>query len=269
MKNVFLALGLIGIVIGCGSTDAGTSATTAPDNTKLEKGAVCTSGACSGTPGPSCGGNASRCVSDGKGACAWDVPECTAPRCTPAACGPAPGAPNVRCIDGSTGGPTGQCTRTSGSGTCGWEMRACPEVIPIGATTLSASSPGGGHTPTPPAGSDCISNQQSYTLTLATRSLAYAYCQVPGGSAPYVQKKGTVVITESDVAKIRAAFSALTAPASTICGADKPEYHVEVTTPSATTAYYDSFYQCTRTDRIYVDKIDGVFSAMRATLPDG
>jgi hypothetical protein len=45
---------------------------------------------------------------------AGEVCECT---------GPAPGAPNMICSDGSTGGPV--CSKGS-DGTCGWQIRSCP-----------------------------------------------------------------------------------------------------------------------------------------------
>lgn len=46
--------------------------------------------------------------------------------CPADACGPAMGMPNTQCGDGSSGGPTGRCLRND-DGTCGWEVRACPE----------------------------------------------------------------------------------------------------------------------------------------------
>ncbi len=46
--------------------------------------------------------------------------------CPVESCGPAMGMPNRQCGDGSSGGPTGRCLRNA-EGTCGWEVRSCPE----------------------------------------------------------------------------------------------------------------------------------------------
>lgn len=41
-------------------------------------------------------------------------------------CGPALGMPNYLCGDGTTGGPTGRCLKQT-DGSCGWEVRECPD----------------------------------------------------------------------------------------------------------------------------------------------
>lgn len=46
--------------------------------------------------------------------------------CDAASCGPAPGMPSIECPDGSIGGSTGRCLE-SPDGTCGWEIRQCPD----------------------------------------------------------------------------------------------------------------------------------------------
>ncbi len=46
--------------------------------------------------------------------------------CPVESCGPAMGMPNRQCGDGTTGGPTGRGLRNP-DGTCGWEVRSCPE----------------------------------------------------------------------------------------------------------------------------------------------
>jgi hypothetical protein len=42
-------------------------------------------------------------------------------------CGPALGMPNYLCSDGSQGGPTGRCLQQP-NGSCGWEVRSCPDA---------------------------------------------------------------------------------------------------------------------------------------------
>jgi hypothetical protein len=49
--------------------------------------------------------------------------------CPVEACGPPLGMPNWLCEDGSVGGPTGRCLANE-DGSCGWEIRRCPEPSP-------------------------------------------------------------------------------------------------------------------------------------------
>jgi hypothetical protein len=53
--------------------------------------------------------------------------------CPLGSCGPPLGLPNWQCADGSWGGPTGRCLRAGESGSCGWEIRACPPAKACGA----------------------------------------------------------------------------------------------------------------------------------------
>jgi hypothetical protein len=48
-----------------------------------------------------------------------------------------------------------------------------------------------------------------------------------------------------------------------MCGADKPLYQIEVTTPAGAKTYTDSFYKCQGGNRTYVDGINEVFSVLR------
>ena len=63
--------------------------------------------------------------------CIWEgepgtcVPDDT-DTCTDEACGPQPLCATYQCWDGSWAGCTGQCSRDAATGTCGWEVRACP-----------------------------------------------------------------------------------------------------------------------------------------------
>ena len=64
------------------------------------------------------------CGSTGKVSLGADDDHLTA--CDPASCGPALGAPTTKCADGSLGGNTGRCVKTSSS-SCGWEIRTCTD----------------------------------------------------------------------------------------------------------------------------------------------
>lgn len=64
------------------------------------------------------------------GACALRP---TTPTCPIEKCGPRPGAPNYICPDGKTvAGPTNRCLLRP-DGTCGWEMKFCPDprICPV------------------------------------------------------------------------------------------------------------------------------------------
>ncbi|MCU0664744.1 MAG: hypothetical protein MUC50_20775 [Myxococcota bacterium] len=87
----------------------------------------------------SIGGNTGRCLMSESGTCGWEVRECPDTtddtvvddtdteqgECEEAKCGPALGMPVWECDDGSLGGNTGRCLEKE-NGTCGWEIRQCP-----------------------------------------------------------------------------------------------------------------------------------------------
>jgi hypothetical protein len=85
------------------------------------------------------------CSPDARGQCSWQFPACpmvgdaAAPADAAEVCvctGPAPGAPNIICPDGSTGGPV--CEMAS-DGTCGWQFRECPTSCATDADCASGS----------------------------------------------------------------------------------------------------------------------------------
>jgi len=55
--------------------------------------------------------------------------------------------------------------------------------------------------------------------------------------------------------------------AGTTCGADKQLLTVTVITPKFAQEYTDSFYQCNGGGKIYVDHIDGAFTAVSGLVP--
>src|SRR5579864_2486535 len=50
--------------------------------------------------------------------------------CGPADCGPALGLAALKCPDGSVGGNTGRCIKTTKDPACHWEIRVCPPPPP-------------------------------------------------------------------------------------------------------------------------------------------
>ncbi len=145
---------------------------------------------------------------------------------------------------------------------------AVPDVIwPSTATRLVAESPGGGHVPPKPPGSECASGQQRFVLVIPLLELTFERCEMGKNSTdPYKLLKGSRVISGAEYATIDQAMKKLTPPKSTACGADKPELRVTVTSPAGDRTYHDSFYQCMDPKKVYVDEIDGVFAAFNALV---
>jgi hypothetical protein len=67
------------------------------------------------------------CVAASNGVNVLKDENCDDAVCADSECGPAPGMPNYPCFDGTIGGPTGRCLSNT-NGTCGWEIRNCPEA---------------------------------------------------------------------------------------------------------------------------------------------
>jgi Cys-rich repeat protein len=107
----------------CGATDLGGVCRPIPDGCIAVVDPVC---GCDGRTY----GNACEAAQNGvsplhAGRCADPDPA----ECAPEACGPEPRLPNVRCWDGTIGGPTGRCLATDRG--CGWEIIECPPEPPL------------------------------------------------------------------------------------------------------------------------------------------
>ncbi len=135
-------------------------------------------------------------------------------------------------------------------------------VWPANATKLVAETAGGGFTPPPPPGSNCAFGQQKYTLDVASKELAWEICSFSDWKTPLSLEKGTKVLSDAAFQSIEGAMSGVTRSSSDLCGADKPMLTLEVTTPSGTSTYKDSFYSCMGEGN-YVDGVDEVFGALR------
>ncbi|OIP41343.1 MAG: hypothetical protein AUK47_06445 [Deltaproteobacteria bacterium CG2_30_63_29] len=79
-------------------------------------------------------------------------------------CGPGLEAPSIICPDGSVGGNTGRCL-TADDGTCGWEMRQCPDPCTDTIPNCFLACPEGTHNPTDECGRvltcECAANDCS------------------------------------------------------------------------------------------------------------
>ena len=134
------------------------------------------------------------------------------------------------------------------------------DIWPADATKLVAKM-SGGFMPPPPPGSTCT-NGQEYTLTLATKKLAWANCDYNGGG-PRHMKTGTKTLSSAALATINTAMNAVEIAGGDMCGADKPYMTLSVSSPAGTNKFVDSFYSCNSGDNVYIDNIGGVFGALR------
>jgi hypothetical protein len=140
---------------------------------------------------------------------------------------------------------------------------AAAPIWPATATKLVAENSGGGFRPPAPAGSTCAIGHEKYTLLRGTRHLAWETCESPDNVTPAHTQTGSKTITVAQLATVEAAMNGVTLSTEDMCGADKPLYQIQVTTPAGAKTYTDSFYKCQGGSRTYVDGIDDVFSELR------
>ena len=125
---------MLPFLAGADGNGCGAGPVPAGSGTSADAGVSCTPADCTGLAAPldakTCPGGASVartvCSRDASGQCGWEFPSCPTGGDAGEVCectGPAPGAPNMICSDGSTGGPV--CSKGS-DGTCGWQIRSCP-----------------------------------------------------------------------------------------------------------------------------------------------
>ena len=161
----------------------------------------------------------------------------------------------------------GKLTLTSRSNP-GWTttLKKDTSIIPKDVTKLAANASGGFVRPGP-AGSQCISTLQQYSVDIATRRFSYTYCDSSNQNAPYRKITGSRTIAAADITRLIAAYNELKVKVNAPCGADKPFYTVDVTNPRGTKRYVDDFYSCQDPNATYVDNIDAPFTVYRSLLP--
>jgi hypothetical protein len=139
-------------------------------------------------------------------------------------------------------------------------------VWPPTATKLVAEDRGGGFGPAAPAGSECrYAGAGTFTLTVDDQQLAWQVCETGGvvtPAAPYKLTQGKRALGDADFDRLIAALVKLRVSSRMICGADKQELALRVTTPAGDSEYLDSFYSCQKRG-IYVDDIDSIFTIVR------
>jgi hypothetical protein len=266
MKSLVVCMVTLSALVACaGDVSLGRGAD------GLKAGDACSADRCSGQAvdqrGCASGQPVITCTSDGAGKCNSKVTCPGTPptgECTAEECSMIPRQEDARvCLTGTYGRDV--CVRNAGK--CGWDFSPCPAVVPADAQVLSAINAGGGFVPAPPAGSACGLGEESYILTLATKTLAFYTCNAPAGGVPYAKQSGSTVLADADVANVKAAFNALAQPnPADACAADFQELRVEIQNPAKTQVYFDSRSVCGNggTKPATVKDTDSVFAAMRA-----
>ena len=161
--------------------------------------------------------------------------------------------------------PGGWTCGASKANTCSFHCGGLPVddgIWPASATKLVAENRGGGFTPPAPAGSECGIGQATYTLDRATRAMTAVTCELAAAGKPLTKKTSNVTITKAELTKIESALASAKISSGDLCGADKPYLDIQVTTPTSTKTYSDSFYSCQGGSKTYIDGIDAVLSAL-------
>lgn len=108
-----------------------------------------------------------------------------------------------------------------------------------------------------------------YTVRLDTSELAWDRCDYTAGTLPasYTHAVGFRVLSAAELATARSAAQMVHVSSRTICGADKAEMFMAVTSPSGTLEYGDDFWACLMDYPAYVetesfDHLQAVLSAL-------
>lgn len=121
-------------------------------------------------------------------------------------------------------------------------------------TTLVAADQGGGFVPQPPPGSTCTVNAKKFTLTVATRSVAWTRC-VGDGKVAYMETSGTQTLSETDYKNLLPLLENLmVVKPDGGCIADASMLTLNVTTPLGAQDYVDDGFQCQVTDKPLLDR---------------
>jgi hypothetical protein len=270
MKSLVACMVTLSALVACaGNVSLGSGAD------GLKAGEACSAERCKNLPvkeiGCPSGQPVVTCLSNGAGACSNEV-SCPGPQtdagvaCVDADCGPKPTTPQRLCLDGSTDGNV--CARRNG--VCTWTEMSCPAVVPAGAESVAAINLGGGFVPAPPPGSACALGAQDYVLTFATKTLKFTVCNTPTpAGTPYTEETASKVLSDAEVARVKAAFEALApVPPGSPCASDFQDERVEITSAGKSQVYYHQYSVCSNppsSKRVAASEgVDGVFNTMRA-----
>lgn len=121
-------------------------------------------------------------------------------------------------------------------------------------TLLEAQDQGGGFVPQPPPGSTCKVNAKKFTLTAATRGVAWTRC-VGDGKAAYMETSGSRTLSETEFKNLLPLLENLRIVAPNGgCIADASMLTVKATTPLGAQDYVDDGFQCQVKDKPLLDR---------------
>jgi hypothetical protein len=129
-------------------------------------------------------------------------------------------------------------------------------VLVDSATSFALVSTGGGLVVPPPQGAACDPQIWTYTVHLDSSQLAWNRCNVDNSGtepADYVPSTGTRTLTADELASAKAAARLVHVSGEMVCGADKPSWHISVSSPAGMMVYGDDFYSCLKREAAYVE----------------
>lgn len=141
-------------------------------------------------------------------------------------------------------------------------------VLVASATSFTVSSSGGGYGPPLPQGAACDPGPLTYTVHLDSSVFDWDRCDIVGTiEAPtdYTPTAGSRTLSAAELDAARSAARMVRVANGMGCGADKPTYHMSVTSPTGTMVYGDNFYACLKQDLVYVESasLDNLGAVLR------
>ena len=119
---------------------------------------------------------------------------------------------------------------------------------------LVAQNLGGGFTPQPPPGSQCLVGAKKFTLTVATRNLDWVRC-IGDGKTAYTETTGSRSLSETEFKNLVPLLENLrVVPAGGGCITDASMLTLRITTPLGAQDYVDDGFQCEIKDRPFIDR---------------
>lgn len=122
-------------------------------------------------------------------------------------------------------------------------------------TTLVVADQGGGFAPQAPQGSKCVINAQKYTLTVATKGLAWTRCISSNSTTPYMEASGSRVLSDAELKDLGSVLGNLRVIKPTGgCIADASMLTVDVSNPYGSQQYVDDGFQCSVMDKPFIER---------------
>ncbi len=158
-----------------------------------------------------------------------------------------------------------------GGGGGGFATDPGESVLVDSATSFTVVSSSAGYRVPPPQGAGCDPGLWTYTVHLDTSVFDWDRCDVAGtGSEPadYTRATGSRTLSAGELDTASSAARMVRVAGGMGCGADKPTYHMSVTSPAGTIVYGDDFYACLKQDVVYVESasLDNLHGVLRVLV---